>query len=195
MESLVSRGLHAPLFEQVIKSLDPDRRCVVLDFGSARSGTVALLSGFRCCLEIVGLAELLPQLHDIDEASDRRIRLRSSLAARQSEPCNLVLCWNLLNYLQPQDVSLVAELLARRLAPDGRMHALIEYSSPVMPASPGHWTPDGSARLFADQPDIEQIPSPRYSPRTLERLMPQMQPERTILLGNGLHEHLFRLRA
>ncbi len=194
-ESPVRRGLHAPLFEQLVRGLDEDRRHVVLDCGAVLAGTIALLSRFRCRLDILDLAAALPALQAAAEPEERRACLAGRLSRAEREPAHLVLCWNLLNYLQPGDISALVELLAPRLAAGARLHALIEYSSPVMPATPGHWVPDETGRLFADQADVEQIPAPRYSPKALERLMPQLRPERSMLLGNGLQEHLFRLRA
>lgn len=193
--SLPGRGLHAPLFEQVIQGLDLDRRQVILDCGAARSGTIALLSAFRCRLDVLDLAETLPSLKSADDPGERRNLLADRLTCPHQEPVQLVLCWNLLNYLQPSDIETLADLLAARLATGGRLHALIEYSSPLMPASPGHWVPDESGRLYADQAETEETPAPRYSPKALERLMPQFRPERSVLLGNGLREHLFQLRC
>lgn len=189
------RGLHAPLFEQVIRGLDVDRRQVILDCGAARSGTIALLSTFRCRLDVLDLAAALPRLQSATDADERRDVLADCLDGPQQEPVQLVLCWNLLNYLQPSDIETLAALLAARLAAGARLHALMEYSSPLMPARPGHWVPDASGRLYADQPETEETPAPRYSPKALERLMPQFRPERSILLGNGLQEHLFQLRS
>jgi hypothetical protein len=194
-ESVSGRGLHAPLFEQVMRGLDEARRQVVFDCGAARSGTIAMLSAFRCRLDILDLAAALPELESRADAEERRDVLVAHLSVVEREPGQLVFCWNLLNYLKPGDIGALAELLAPRLAPGARLHALIEYSSPLMPASPGHWVPDASARLHADQPEIEQVPAPRYSPKALERLMPQFRPERSMLLGNGLQEHLFVLRS
>ncbi|TVS13392.1 MAG: hypothetical protein EA419_02105 [Wenzhouxiangella sp.] len=188
------RGLQAPLFEQLIRSLDEDRRHVVMDCGAARSGTIALLSELRCRLDILDLAQCLPELGGLEDPGERRACLAECLPGSGREPVDLVFCWNLLNYLKPADIETVGKLLSPLLKPGARLHALIEYSSPLMPASPGHWVPDASARLFADQVDLDQIPSPRYSPKKLQSLMPQFQPEKTMLLGNGLQEHLFRMR-
>lgn len=188
------QGLQAPLFEQVIRDLDVDRRQVILDCGAARSGTISLLSAFRCRLDVLDLATALPSLRGATDRDERRELLAECLDCPHQEPGQLVLCWNLLNYLQPSDIETLADLLAARLAAGARLHALIEYSSPLMPASPGHWVPDEFGRLYADQPETEEVRAPRYSPRLLERLMPQFRPERSILLGNGLREHLFQLR-
>ncbi len=187
-------GLGAPLFEQAVAALDPERRVVVLDLGIIRAGTVDLFSAYRCRLDIINLPDILPALAECDEPEQRHARLGELFDSRASEPLDLVLCWNLLNYLQRDDIHALIELLVPRLKPATRLHALIEYASPLMPATPGHWIPDADARLHASQVDEEQIESPRYKPKELERIMPQLAPERTVLLGNGLQEYLFRPR-
>lgn len=184
-----------PLFEQLIAGLDPDRRHVILDLGAARAGTIDLFSALRCRLDILDLNAALPELFKFADPDDRQRLLVGLMPRYEPEPANLVLTWNLLNYLTADDIRSLAELLTPSLAPDVRVHALIEYSSPLMPVTPGHWIPDSHARLHADQVDLEQVDSPRYSMRALERLMPQLEAERSVLLGNGLQEHLFRLRT
>ncbi len=187
-------GLGAPLFEQAIREIDPERRLVVLELGTIRSGTVALFTPYRCRLDVADLQTCLPLLADAGEAEDRRDHLAACLQWPDEEPIDLVLCWNLLNYLQRDDISMIAELLEPRLTSQSRIHALMEYASPLMPATPGCWIPDADCRLHASQVDEEQIDAPRYKPKELERLMPQLAPERTVLLGNGFQEYLFRLR-
>ncbi len=188
-------GLGAPLFEQAIRDLDPDKRIVVLELGALRSGTVALFTAYRCRLDVADLPTNLPKLQALEEAEERRLVLQDTLCWPDAEPLDLVLCWNLLNYLRREDIRTLVEMLQPRFASHTRLHALMEYASPLMPATPGFWIPDAESRLHASQVDEEQIEAPRYKPKELERLMPQLAPERTVLLGNGLQEYLFRPRG
>jgi hypothetical protein len=195
MPDLHKAGLGAPLFEQAVTSLDREQRVVVLDLGTVRSGTVELFSAYRCRLDIIDLPTALPAMTQCDEPEDRKACLSALFDPDEREPLDLVLCWNLLNYLQRDDIHDLVEALLPRFQPGTRLHALIEYASPLMPATPGYWVPDASARLHASQVDEEQTDSPRYKPKELERMMPQLAPERTVLLGNGLQEYLFRPKA
>ncbi len=187
-------GLAAPLFAQAIADLDQDQRVVVLDLGKIRSGTVELCSAYRCRLDIANMPNVLP-LPQVEDDPDVRPRaLASVLEVHDSEPVDLVFCWNLLNYLNRDDIRYLIELLAPRLKASTRLHALMEYASPLMPATPGAWVPDANVRLHASQVDENQTDAPRYKPKELERMMPQLKPERTVLLGNGLQEYLFTPR-
>ena len=188
-------GLAAPLFAQVISALDPEQRITVLDLGNIRSGTVALFSAYRCRLDIANLPDVLPLPTIEDNPEVRSQALAGVFELHDSEPLDLILCWNLLNYLGRDDIGHLVALLEPRMKPATRLHALMEYASPLMPATPGAWVPDGNARLHASQVDEEQIDAPRYRPKELERLMPQLMPDRTVLLGNGLQEFLFKPRS
>jgi len=187
-------GLAAPLFAQVIGDLDAEKRLTVLDLGNVRAGTVAMFSEFRCRLDIADLPDALPLPRDDEDPEVRRQALASVFMVHEPEALDLILCWNLLNYLERDDISYLISLLAPRFKPGTRIHALMEYASPLMPATPGAWVPDKNARLHASQVDEDQVDSPRYKPKELERLMPQVKPERTVLLGNGLQEFLFTPR-
>ncbi|MFW5816873.1 MAG: hypothetical protein ACOCVP_08450 [Wenzhouxiangella sp.] len=165
---------------------------MVADLGTVRSGTVALFSDYRCRLDVLDLPMVLPQLAECEEAAQTKACLAALFDRDEREPLDLVLCWNLLNYLKREEIRELIDLLVPRFQPQTRLHALMEYASPLMPATPGHWIPDANTRLHASHVDAEQIDSPRYKPKELERIMPQLAPERTVLLGNGLQEYLFR---
>lgn len=183
------------MFEQAVSGLDLEQRVVVLDLGTIRSGTVDLFGPYRCRLDIIDLPNTLPALAAMEDPDERRACLSKLFNVHAREPLDLVLCWNLLNYLGRDEIHQLIELLAPRFQPATRLHAMMEYASPLMPATPGHWIPDANARLHASQVDEEQIESPRYKPKELERIMPQLAPERTVLLGNGLQEYLFKPKA
>ena len=192
MSEQYQSGLSAPLFELATRELDEERRIVVLELGAARSGTIELFTHYRCRLDVADLPACLPTLAEMTEPEDRRTLLAERLTWPHPEPLDLILCWNILNYLTRSDISTLAELLAPRMTSRTRLHALMEYASPLMPATPGFWIPDVHGRLHASQVDEHQIDAPRYKPKELERLMPQLAPERTVLLANGFQEYLFR---
>lgn len=185
-------GLRAPLFEQAVRELDEHQRLIVLELGTARSGTIALFTRYRCRLDVADLPSSLSVLAKMADPEERCDLLNQKLTWLDPEPLDLVLCWNLLNYLGRDDIRTLAELLSPRMKPQTRLHALMEYASPLMPATPGFWIPDAQCRLHASQVDEHQIDAPRYKPKELERMMPQLSPERTVLLGNGFQEYLFR---
>lgn len=186
--------LRAPLLESSVKAFADDQRHVILDLGVVRSGTVAVFGGRRSRLDVAGLEVGRGQGLESMQADDFRRLVRSALMPVDHEPLDLVLCWNLFNYLSTDQIGIVVNELAPRCRPGTRLHALIEYSARTMPATPPSFSPAGPGLLVAEVAAGPQVATPRYSARDLESCMPGFEHERTMLLGNGMQEYLFRRR-
>jgi hypothetical protein len=184
--------LRVPLFETVVAGMADDRRHVLIDCGPARSGMIDILTGYRCRLDVLDLPAQLDQLRSLPAETDLGGWFERLLPATASEPADAIFCWNLLNYLAPAQIAAFLAVLTKRLKPGGQVHALIEYSSPRMPAAPGRMAPVAPTALLLEPVDAEQVDSPRYARGTLEKLMPGLKAERTMLLSNGMQEYLFR---
>jgi hypothetical protein len=167
---------------------------VVLDFGSARTETVGLLSRFRCRLEIAELADSIDTLNAADLGSDElRTRAEALLPKRRQEPTDVVFCWDLLNYVSRQALAALMECVAARSRRGTLVHALIYYSAPLMPSRPSCFVPVDGQRLLNVNPQALDRKAPRYSPEDLQHCMPRYEVDRARLLRNGMQEFLFRL--
>ena len=112
--SSTPEGLSAPLFHSLMQRLQTGGRWVVLDLGAAHSATIRALGRFRCRLEIVELADGLDALNG--EIDPRRIRQRAdALLPRRGEATDVVLCWDLINYLNQPALTAVMECIALAL--------------------------------------------------------------------------------
>ncbi|HLR87943.1 MAG TPA: hypothetical protein VK064_08730 [Wenzhouxiangella sp.] len=188
-------SFRAPLFYDVVDAFDEDRRHFVLDLGRARSGTVELFSRYRCRLDVVDLPsrlDTLPVLEDGDDETLYERWLESLLPPARGEAADLVLCWNLLNYLSPPLIRALGSVLARRTEKPARLHALIEYSAREMPAEPPSVAPAGTELSVTLPEAAAAVAAPRYSPKDLEKLLPGFAIEKAMLLGNGMQEYLYR---
>jgi hypothetical protein len=185
--------LNAPLFRSLVERLDKKRRIVVLDLGAVHTQTIAAFSGHRCRLEIADLAEGLDQLQAVKFPAAFDAAVASVLPRPGAEPADVVLGWDLLNYLdRPALTALMAEI-ARRMRPGGLVHALIVYSDSRMPARPRAFAPLEDLQLNClNAGPAPDRPAPRYIPEDLSRCMPDFTTERGRLLSNGMQEFLFR---
>lgn len=179
-----------------VEAFEDDRRHVVLDLGRARAGTVELFSNYRCRLDVVDLPSHLADLPDLDDEDGPAAVERwldGLLPPMRGETVDLMLCWNLLNYLPPGVIEALGRRLAGRASEHARLHALIEYRATGMSAVPASFAPAG-LELVADpaEGDPAAIPAPRYSPKELEKRLPGLRSEKTMLLGNGMQEYLYR---
>lgn len=191
-ESREPAALNVPLFRSLIQRMHDDARRVVLDLGPARPETVAMFGQCRCRLEIADLAEGLDALNAIADPDELQAECAALLPPRRAESTDVVLCWDLLNYLERPALRALMDQISHRLAPDALAHALIVYATPRMPARPARIAPDAELRLHVSPAGAGEKPAPRYSPDELSRLMPGYAVERAMLLKNGMQEFLFR---
>ena len=106
--------------------------------------------------------------------------------------CDLVLSWDYLNYLDTADLQRLNSKLLEVAHSGTRLHALIHYAKPEMPARPDRYSLLDDGRIERRSADTMQVKAPRYSPKALEKWMPGFKVDRTRLLGNGMQEFLLR---
>lgn len=183
----------APLFGALIAQLEEQTRYVVLDLGPARTQTIGLLSQFRCRLDIADLAQELGGLNSHTEAAERDAAAEAMLPRRHGEATDVVLCWDLLNYLERPALSALMARIAARARPGTLVHALIVYSQTHMPARPARYIPHDNGMHLETSAAAPDTPAPRYSPDDLCRCMTGYTIDRAMLLRNGMQEFVFRL--
>jgi len=191
--SSAPEGLSAPLFHSLIQRLQSGGRWVLLDLGAVHSATIREFTQFRCRLEFVELADGLDSLNG--EVDPRRIRQRADalLPARRPEGVDVVLCWDLINYLNQPALTAVMECIALRCKRGALAHGLVYYSAKAMPERPSTFVPVDDQRILQHVSPGRERPAPRYSPEDLARCMPRYTVERGRLLRNGMQEFLFKL--
>lgn len=185
-------SVNAPLFRRLVDSLSAERRSVVLDLGPVRSETVALLTPYRCRLDIADLADGLQALDDEPDPVLLRARAEALLPPPRTEPIDIVLCWDLLNYLQRPAIAALMGALSARMRPGAFAHLLIVYSGTTMPARPSRFAPLPDGRLVETATTDARRNAPRYSPEDLGKCMRGLRSESASLLRNGMQEFLFR---
>jgi hypothetical protein len=182
------------LFRALIDRIDATRRVVVLDMGAAHSKTLELFGRFRCRIEIVDARDHIESLNGCAEPEDLGGAV-TALLPKASEPADIVLCWDLLNYVDRRGLRALMAALAARTRLGGFVHALIVYLESRMPVRPGDYVPLEDFRLLNLGRSPADRAAPRYSPEDLKLCMPDFAIERGRLLGNGMQEFLFRRKA
>ncbi|TVQ67509.1 MAG: hypothetical protein EA373_12360 [Oceanospirillales bacterium] len=183
--------VRTPLFKERMLSLGQAQRNVIIDLGPARSSTLAALHGTRCRVDIINLPELLSH-YPFDSDSDALMQaLSQRILLSDMEQVELVLCWTLLNYLDPIQLQELMFQLDKRLAPSAKIHALIGSSSTLLPKEPSAVCAEGYEHLLIESKEAPLYPSPGYSSGSLEKNMQGFKSERTMLLSNGMREYIF----
>lgn len=189
-------AFHAPLFQDLVAGLDATERHVVLDLGAASTAMLALLGRSRCRVEIAELAHFggIDHLNSTEPGPALADAAESLLPSRlPDDAIDLVLCWDLPNYLTLNALSALMGAIRRRARPGALAHALIFYAERDMKERPGRFVPTADCELIDHSAPSAAIAAPRYSPEDLGKSMGRFVIDRARLLDNGMQEFLFRL--
>lgn len=183
----------APLLRDYLAPVEEGKRVVILDLGPARSVNIGFLSGFRCRL---GVADAMPDLLHLDQDEsdgDAQAALAAMLPPEHFGGADLILCWDLLDYLSHEGIRRLARHLRDLGGPGTAMHALVAYGVASMPSQPRGYLLDANGLWPCPAPpDDPGYRPPRHSSGELQRLMRDWRVERSVLLRNGLQEYLLR---
>jgi hypothetical protein len=184
--------VRAPLFYSLIQRMAAGQRWVVLDLGPARNETIALLGQFRCRLDIADLNQDLDRLDPALSLAQLQGLVEAALPRRHAESADLVLCWDLLNYLPRPLLDAVMSQVAARVKPGAYAHALIAYSDRTVAERPGQFFPVSAEQLCNPVRQGRERPAIRHAPADLTASAPGLTIERAVLMANGMQEYLFR---
>lgn len=179
-----AQRIRLPLLNQWLEDLPENgRRIVWLDMGQVQATLIECLQGRSGRLLVADSA------YGADTGSGGQFSPRELLPRNcWTESVDRVCLWDLIDYLEPESLNALSAELAVHAAAQCRVHALIQYSTASMPERPRRirLLPDGLLEI--DTRPAASRPAPRYSPKRLERLMPEFAVERTMLLNNGMQE-------
>lgn len=183
----------APLFHSVVERLDISTRPILLDLGTAHAQTVAFFGQYRCRLDVADIGDELTTLNAESNPAKLEAKAEALLPNCDGRTTDIVLCWDVLNYLELPALQALMSRVAARSAPGTLVHALIVYSENQMPARPGNYVPLDDHNLFDLSGYHNERTAPRYTPEDLKNCLEGYVMKRAALLKNGLQEFLFHL--
>jgi SAM-dependent methyltransferase len=174
----------------LLHQLHPDRRLRILDLGPAVGANLDFLAALYPCT--VQVADLYPSLAETG-AGDPAAAIAAALppAATQEPSLDLVLAWNLLDYLDRERIRSLAAHLARRCRPGALLFAMIG-TRPEIPREPGSFVIRDPESLVYRQDPTRTRPGYRYRPRDIAGLTPGFNTDRNFLLRHGVQEYLLQ---
>ncbi|HSP00221.1 MAG TPA: hypothetical protein VLN90_02035, partial [Thioalkalivibrio sp.] len=143
----------------------------------------------------VGIASLTDNLLNLDPQEDEealQARMETLLTPGLVSGCDLVMVWEVLNYLQPPVITALMSRLAQLLPSGAQVHGFVAYSMKSLPQTPRALVlcPDAGLKSLPGQnPATVQLKG--YPSGELQRFMPSFHAARGILLGDGMQEYLF----
>jgi 2-polyprenyl-3-methyl-5-hydroxy-6-metoxy-1,4-benzoquinol methylase len=166
----------------------------VLDLGPCSQGMLELFSAQGVRVVFEDLSSELENIHRPLGSSEQRLPVDAYLTPQpDASTYDFVTAWDLLNYLDPDRVQELFSSLHDHCHPETFVYALLSTLT-RMPKEPGRFTLAEGAIIRYELCQRHTRACPRYSPRDIERLLPQFEIDRLMLLKNGFYEIIFRPR-
>ena len=163
----------------------------ILDLGPAVGPNVAFFGRLPCTLFIADLHEAL-----FPGTSDGAVRRKDSfddllgLELPEDGGFDLILAWDLLNYLDREEIRSLSRRLADVSSRGAMLFAMITTRR-VMPNKPTVFRILSPDTLSYKLESGVKRAAPMYKEPDLGRVMPEFGVESTFLLRNGMQEYLF----
>ncbi len=191
---LQSGVYRSPAMSRLGQELKRRRPSSILDLGASSTENVSYFSEYTTNLCIQDL------FHGAcDDSGKRSTAFRfggidSLEMPAEGERFDVMLMWDLLHYVEPEEQRRFVARLASHCQPDAILF-LIGASSGKMPLMPIQFKIESDDSLFYTVPEGGRTTTVGLTTRQVEGLMVDFQPMRCFQLRNGLQEFIFRYRG
>jgi len=175
----------------------------VLDLGTASGRNVDFFSRFGCRLEIFDLRTSITEFSLDTASSPSRVKdaidgflARSNRADRTIDDdrvesgYDLILCWDLLDYIGETEIAELFRQLLPRCGRGTRLLIFVSYRSPI-PSRPRRYQIVSQDLLSYEESGSAIRTSPRFKEPKLRKLIPGLEVESCFLMRHGVQEYLF----
>lgn len=180
----VSRS--APGIAALFAGLREDRSHAVLDLGSASEGNLQLYGRFAGWIRF---AELLTD----PPHGEALARALEHLPPVRDRPYDLVLIWNLLDLLRPEERPLLIHHLIRLTGPGARFYLLVDASGQRV-TQPLRFTLKQVDQVFQEAVAPPRPAQPQLLPAGVERLLHPLEIAHAFTLRRGWREYVAQWR-
>lgn len=181
---------HSLALAEVLRTVAAPGKTQVLDLGAASGANVAYLSRHACTLHIADLHRTVGAAEgDNEEALERAFERQLP-----GGPFDLVLAWDLFDYVGRTGLRVLGRLLAERTAPGSLLFALVSFHPRISDRPHRFQIVDPETLRYGDPSGLER-PSPGYREPDLVRLLPGFEVTGSYLLRHGIQEYLLTRRA
>ena len=181
--------IHAsPGLAAAISRLAGDDTWSVLDFGGAVAANVDFFAGRAERLFIADIPRALEAGSGAEDVtSDRSARRLLQLLPSDPESFDLVLAWDLINYLSRDQTRSLARAVADLCRPGAVLLALV-VTAHEMPSRPLTYAIRDPDHLVYRRDDTESTPGSCLTPAAVERALEGFAVEHSFILRHGVQE-------
>jgi hypothetical protein len=167
----------------------------ILDLGSALGINVAFWSRFFPAMQIADIWSSMPEpAPPSQEPVEPYSGWPSILALPEEAGFDVILAWDLLNYLDQQQVTGLVRHLNGFCRSGALLFALI-FDQPQMSVVPIRFKIAGTEQLIYETRTTETRPCPRHQPRDVQRMLSGFRTASSFRLRNGIQEYVFEFEG
>ncbi|MBN8550846.1 MAG: hypothetical protein J0M12_16140 [Deltaproteobacteria bacterium] len=158
----------------------------ILDLGAACSSNIKYYSKIARKFHFEDLSAALASKRDSEGSV-----LDEALSLRSNQRFDLIFCWDILNYLSPQEIERLGSTLAAHSHCETKLFLLLPVGREISGA-PLRFKMADDYRLEYEPQVGARMQSPRYNKTDLKKLWPGFERQKSFLLKNGFEEHIYR---
>ncbi len=189
-------SLNTMVFADLLSQPPADRAIRILDLGSVRQSTIDFFSDYHCHVLVTGLCDDFVPGKGLDKASLKQLQqlIAQDIKRHNNNHYDLILCWDLLNYLDKEQFQLVVAQLLPSLISTTRCHTFL-YTTANRPLRPGGFHIASKEQMIIAESTTEQNHSGSVTQTTLGKYLPNYNTLRTVLMRNGTQELAFEIKC
>lgn len=146
----------SPGLEEALRGTPDDGGCKVLDLGPSVADNVEFVSSFASYLQIIDAIDRDPSASDLEGSGFSRLSALQALFDQHRRSFNLVLVWDVLNYLSRDQAEKLLQSVAELCLPGARLHAIV-FATNTMAAIPNRYRIIDNARIAYEAATTEQL--------------------------------------
>jgi hypothetical protein len=175
------------------KRFQDDSNLDILELGPALGGNITFWSRFSDSIHVADLRSSLPLTIPLRETEDEERtepQWDRLLELPEGRRFDVILTWDLLNYLELAAVASLIDYLNRFCRSGSILFTLI-FDKQSMPEKPTIYRIVDEEHLSYEISSEKVVACPRHQPRTLACMIPAFSTSNSFRLRNGVIEYLF----
>jgi len=191
------RAIKSPLLFDLFSNFSEDKYFQLLDMQPVSGQFIECFASLHCKLYLPGCNKSLLSLSmedlDTDTKLNRAFVKNLGLKKNSKASLDLILLWDLPNYLDENLLHALIQYLLPHCAEDVKLHAYI-HTREQMPSEPGIYQLQSDSKVVITRKNEQTCSSPMYYQETLQKTLSPFLVQRSILLSGGMQEYLLQRR-
>ncbi len=187
--------MNSPLLFSLLDKFNEETYYEILDVNPANQFQLDYFSRVHCKLFLPGCGQQLLAMnldeYDTKTKINRALVKNLQLYKNKKASLNLIMLWDLPNYLDPRLLNELNQFLLPHSTNDVILHIYIQTRE-NMPELPGQYTFQGDNKISVENNSVKTIPCPMYYKEALQKILSPFVVQKGVLLSNGLQEYILK---